>query len=199
MKNPYISDLKLPTNYIEKVIADIDIDVDNDVYSDSIVKLDVNSIKIGTVLGLHAIIKCDVKVTSAVLLTLCDIQRAANNIKCTATNISRAIEKCKKLRGAKKIDFFTETFKLSPSIVNRDCEVSYDKTVNGTVTPDVQKEVPKNAAEPKAKSTKFSLKPTSEPEVNYISLSTDDWVAVAFENMWYIGNNYHHIPSSLDL
>ena len=56
-----------------------------------------------------------------------------------------------------------------------------------------------NAAEPKAKSTKFSLKPTSEPEVNYISLSTDDWVAVAFENMWYIGNNYHHIPSSLDL
>ena len=58
-------------------------------------------------------------------------------------NISRAIEKCKKLRGAKKIDFFTETFKLSPSIVNRDCEVSYDKTVNGTVTPDVQKEVPK--------------------------------------------------------
>ena len=43
MNNPYISDLKLPTNYIEKVIADID----NDVYSDSIVKLDVNSIKIG--------------------------------------------------------------------------------------------------------------------------------------------------------
>ena len=138
MNNPYISDLKLPTNYIEKVIADID----NDVYSDSIVKLDVNSIKIGTVLGLH-IIKREVKVTSAVLLTLCDIQRAANNIKCTAINISRAIEKCKKLRGAKKIDFFTETFKLSPSIVNRDCEVSYDKTVNGTVTPDVQKEVPK--------------------------------------------------------
>ena len=142
-------------------------------------------------LGLHAIIKREVKVTSDVLLTLCDIQRAANNIKCTATNISRAIEKCKELRGAKKIDFFTETFKLSPSIVNRDCEVSYDKTVNGTVTPDVQKEVPKNAAEPKAKSTKFSLKPTS--------LSTDDWVAVAFENVWYIGNNYHHIPSSLDL
>ena len=27
--------------------------------------------------------------------------------------------------------------------MNRDCEVSYDKTVNGTVTPDVQKEVPK--------------------------------------------------------
>ena len=52
MNNPYISDLKLPTNYIEKVIADID----NDVYSDSIMKLDVNSIKIGTVLGLHAII-----------------------------------------------------------------------------------------------------------------------------------------------
>ena len=125
MNNPYISDLKLPTNYIEKVIADID----NDVYSDSIVKLDVNSIKIGTVLGLHAIIKREVKVTSVVLLTLCDIQRAANNIKCTATNISRAIEKCKKLRAAKKIDFFTETFKLSPSIVNRDCEVSYDKTV----------------------------------------------------------------------
>ena len=95
MNNPYISDLKLPTNYIEKVIADID----NDVYSDSIVKLDVNSIKIGTVLGLHAIIKREVKVASAVLLTLCDIQRAANNIKCTATNISRAIEKCKKLRG----------------------------------------------------------------------------------------------------
>ena len=118
MNNPYISDLKLPTNYIEKVIADID----NDVYSDSIVKLDVNSIKIGTVLGLHAIIKREVKVTSVVLLTLCDIQRAANNIKCTATNISRAIEKCKKLRGAKKIDFFTETFKLSPSIVNRDCD-----------------------------------------------------------------------------
>ena len=139
MNNPYISDLKLPTNYIEKVIADID----NDVYSDSIVKLDVNSIKIGTVLGLHAIIKREVKVTSVVLLTLCDIQRAANNIKCTATNISRAIEKCKKLRRAKQIDFFTETFKLSPSIVNRDCEVSYDKTVNGTVTPDVQKEVPK--------------------------------------------------------
>ena len=142
MNNPYISDLKLLTNYIEKVIADID----NDVYSDSIVKLDVNSIingiKIGTVLGLHAIIKREVKVTSAVLLTLCDIQRAANNIKCNATNISRAIEKCKKLRGAKKIDFFTETFKLSPSIVNRDCEVSYGKTVNGTVTPDVQKEVP---------------------------------------------------------
>ena len=110
MNNPYISDLKLSTNYIEKVIADID----NDVY----VKLDVNSIKIGTVLGLHAIIKREVKVTSVVLLTLCDIQRAANNIKCTATNISRAIEKCKKLRGAKKIDFFTETFKLSPSIVN---------------------------------------------------------------------------------
>ena len=110
MNNPYISDLKLPTNYIDKVIADID----NDVYSDSIVKLDVNSIKIGTVLGVHAIIKREVKVTSAVLLTLCDIQRAANNIKCTATNrsISRAIEKCKKLRGAKKIDFFTETFKL---------------------------------------------------------------------------------------
>ena len=113
MNNPYISDLKLPTNCIKKVIADID----NDVYSDSIVKLDVNSIKIGTVLGLHAIIKREVKVTSAVLLTLCDIQRAANNIKCTATNISRAIEKCKKLRGAKKIDFFTETFKLPPSIV----------------------------------------------------------------------------------
>ena len=63
-------------------------------------EVDVNSIKIGTVLGLHAIIKREVKVTSVVLLTLCDIQRAANNIKCTVTNISRAIEKCKKLRGS---------------------------------------------------------------------------------------------------
>ena len=48
-------------------------------------------------LGLHALTKREIKATGAVSLTLCGIQRTANNIKCTATNISRGNKKCKKL------------------------------------------------------------------------------------------------------
>ena len=44
-----------------------------DVYSDSIVKLMKIPLKTRIVLGLHALIKREIKVTGAVLLTLCDI------------------------------------------------------------------------------------------------------------------------------
>ena len=44
-----------------------------DVYSDSIVKLMKIPLKTRIVLGLHALINREIKVTGAVLLTLCDI------------------------------------------------------------------------------------------------------------------------------